>query len=124
MEILILAALLGLIPAFIAKNKGRSFAGWWVYGALLFVVALVHSLLISARPGSDEDYRQQAAKMAAAGFTPARPSPVDFVADGVVSGTPYRQEPDGGVVAVVDGRTIKFRNKDDLEAMLGSRRVV
>lgn len=46
MEILIIAALLGLIPAFIAHGKGRSFFLWWVYGALLFIVALIHSMLM------------------------------------------------------------------------------
>lgn len=47
MEILVLAALLGLIPAYIAKSKGReSFFLWWLYGALLFIIALVHALLL------------------------------------------------------------------------------
>lgn len=44
---LILACLLGLIPAAIAQSKGRSFAGWWVFGALLFIVALPCALLVS-----------------------------------------------------------------------------
>ena len=39
-------ALLGLIPATIASRKGRSFFGWWVYGTLLFLIALIHSLVI------------------------------------------------------------------------------
>jgi len=38
---------LGLIPAFIAKGKGRKFGRWWVYGIFLFLVALIHSLAIS-----------------------------------------------------------------------------
>jgi hypothetical protein len=46
MELLILAALLGLIPAAIAQHKGYSFLGWWVFGALLFIVALPWSLLM------------------------------------------------------------------------------
>jgi hypothetical protein len=48
MEILILAVLLGLIPAAIAQKKGRSFLGFWVYGALLLVVALPHALLMGS----------------------------------------------------------------------------
>ncbi|ELV7527139.1 zinc ribbon domain-containing protein [Edwardsiella ictaluri] len=47
MELFIIAALLGLIPAFIAQSKGRSFGAWWLYGFLLFIVAIIHSLLIS-----------------------------------------------------------------------------
>lgn len=46
MEILILAALIGLIPAAIASGKGRSFGLWWFYGAMLFIVALPHALLL------------------------------------------------------------------------------
>ena len=44
---LFIAAGLAFIPATIAKNKGRSFGKWWVYGWLLFIVALIHSLVIS-----------------------------------------------------------------------------
>lgn len=46
--ILVASALLGLIPASIAKSKGRSFGGWYVYGFLLFIVALIHSLVLKA----------------------------------------------------------------------------
>ena len=37
---------LGLIPATIASQKGRSFFAWWVYGTLLLPIALIHSLCI------------------------------------------------------------------------------
>lgn len=43
---LILAAGLAFIPANIAKNKGRSFGLWWFYGWMLFIVALIHSLML------------------------------------------------------------------------------
>jgi len=46
MEVLIIAILIGLIPAAIAKNKGYSFVGFWIYGALLFIVALPHALIM------------------------------------------------------------------------------
>jgi hypothetical protein len=32
MEIIFLAAIIGLLPAFIAKRKGRMFGIWWFYG--------------------------------------------------------------------------------------------
>ena len=48
MEILVIAVLMGLIPAAIAQHKGRSFLGFWIYGALLFIVALPHALLMKA----------------------------------------------------------------------------
>ncbi len=57
MEYLMLAVFLGLIPAFIAHNKGRSFFGWWVYGALLFIVALPHAILM--RPDTLRLEREQ-----------------------------------------------------------------
>ena len=46
MTFFIAAVLLGLVPAFIAQSKGRSFAGWWLYGFLLFIIAIVHVLVI------------------------------------------------------------------------------
>ena len=39
--------LLALIPAYIAKNKGRSAGLWWLYGLFLFWIALIHALLLS-----------------------------------------------------------------------------
>jgi hypothetical protein len=48
MEIFLLAILLGLIPASIAQGKGRSFVAWWIYGALLFIIALPHALIMKA----------------------------------------------------------------------------
>ncbi len=54
MEVLILAVLLGLIPATIAKNKGKSFALWWIYGGALFIVALPHALIMKRDVGALE----------------------------------------------------------------------
>jgi RNA polymerase subunit RPABC4/transcription elongation factor Spt4 len=58
---LIVAALLGLIPANIAKSKGHSFGLWWFYGWTLFIVALAHSLAL--RP----DQRHEESEQLAAG---------------------------------------------------------
>jgi len=44
---LIACCLLGLIPAFIASKKGYSFGLWWIYGGLIFIVALIHALLLN-----------------------------------------------------------------------------
>jgi hypothetical protein len=56
-EILYLAVLIGLIPAFIARNKGKSFALWWFYGAMMFIVALPHALLI--QPNKQNSKQEQ-----------------------------------------------------------------
>lgn len=54
MEILLLLAVLGCIPAAIASKKGRSFGLWWIYGVLLFIVALIHSLVLKKTTADDE----------------------------------------------------------------------
>ncbi len=51
----VLATILGLIPGAIAYRKGRSFGKWAAYGCLLFLVAFIHSLLISSRPRTEGD---------------------------------------------------------------------
>jgi hypothetical protein len=45
---------LGLIPALIARNKGRNFFDWWIFGAGLFPIALPMSLFIKPRE-NDQD---------------------------------------------------------------------
>lgn len=47
MQMWMWAILIGLIPAMIAQKKGRSFVGFWIYGALLFIIALPHALIMS-----------------------------------------------------------------------------
>lgn len=46
LNLLVLGALIGLIPAAIAHKKGRDFLGWWVFGAALFIVALPAALIM------------------------------------------------------------------------------
>jgi hypothetical protein len=46
MGLLFPAVLIGLLPAAIATSRGYSFGLWWLYGALLFIVALPHALLL------------------------------------------------------------------------------
>jgi len=45
-EHFVLMAVLGLLPAFIARKKGRTFWKWWIYSFFLFPIALVHVLLV------------------------------------------------------------------------------
>ncbi len=52
--LLIFWAILGAIVGAIAQSKGRGFGGWFVYGALVFPIALVHILL-------EPDERKEAA---------------------------------------------------------------
>jgi hypothetical protein len=55
MGLLLLAAVIGLLPASIAKAKGRDFGSWWLYGALLFIVALPHALVLQPDKRALED---------------------------------------------------------------------
>lgn len=45
---LILAMLLGLIPAYIALKKGRNFFDWWMFGTTLFVIAFPLALSLKS----------------------------------------------------------------------------
>lgn len=45
--IIIVAVVLGLVPAFMAGRQGRSFVKWWIYGALAFPAAIVHALVLN-----------------------------------------------------------------------------
>jgi len=57
MELVILAAVIGLIPAAIAQSKGRNFVVWWLYGAALFIVALPHALLMRSDTAAIDQQR-------------------------------------------------------------------
>ncbi len=44
--VLLFAAILGIIPAMIAGQKGHEPFPWWIFGTLLFILALPAALLI------------------------------------------------------------------------------
>lgn len=46
MEIFFLWLVLAIIPAIIASSKGRSGFAWFLYGALIWPIALVHAIVI------------------------------------------------------------------------------
>ncbi len=49
----IMAALLGVLVGLMARAKGRDFFLWWLYGTVLFAVALVHVMLIRPRSANE-----------------------------------------------------------------------
>jgi ribosomal protein S14 len=51
MEFVIIWIILGAVVGFIANSKGKSGLAWFLYGFLLWPIALVHILV--ARPNSD-----------------------------------------------------------------------
>lgn len=54
MGFLLWAALLGIIPALIARSKGYDAVAWYLYGALLFIIALPHALLLKPKKAAVE----------------------------------------------------------------------
>lgn len=48
---MLIAFVIGVIPAMIASNKGHSFFLWYLYGVALFIVALPHALLLKPDKG-------------------------------------------------------------------------
>ena len=64
MEILLLWIVMGVVVAIIASSKGKSGFSWFIYGVIIWPVALVHILVTSATPESIEE------KAAAEGRTP------------------------------------------------------
>ena len=52
--ILMLAGLLGIIPATIASGKGRSFTLWWLFGVALLIVAFPLALIVKPTPEEAE----------------------------------------------------------------------
>jgi cytochrome c-type biogenesis protein len=49
-----LLIIIGLIPAFIAKSKGRKFYDWWFFGAALIFIALPAAMLIKSKDDGTE----------------------------------------------------------------------
>jgi hypothetical protein len=62
-EIFLVAFFLGLIPAIIAKNKGENFILWWIFGTLLFIIALPAALLIKPDDAGIEQEKLQSGEM-------------------------------------------------------------
>ncbi|MEG6584192.1 zinc ribbon domain-containing protein [Dendrosporobacter sp. 1207_IL3150] len=63
MEIFLTAVIIGLLPAFIAKSKGRSFMLWWIYGAAFFIVAIIHAIVIKpTKQQADRDMTEEGMK--------------------------------------------------------------
>lgn len=48
-EIVFFMIMLGVITGIVASMKGRSFFLWWIYGALLFIVAIIHIALLPSK---------------------------------------------------------------------------
>lgn len=88
-----IAALLGLIPANIAKKKGHSFGLWWFYGWMLFIVAIIHVQFI-------EDYNAPKNVSGVSVVVPSGSSPADEIRK-------YRELADQGAITEEEFRQKK-----------------
>lgn len=50
MELLVFWVIVGAIVGLIANSKGRSGCGWFIYGFLLWPIALIHILVARSNP--------------------------------------------------------------------------
>jgi ribosomal protein L37AE/L43A len=123
-------AALALIPAYVARSKGRSFGGFWLYGFILWPVAIIHAVIMKAERGSEhaeqwqnvnayrqcpfcaETIRREAIVCKHCGRDIAPPSaapaavPVPSAAkDEEYRGVKYTLMPDLRVEVTMDGRT-------------------
>ena len=64
MALAVVVAMLGWIVAMIAWKKGRAPVAWFVYGAILFPIALTHALLLDPLP--EEERAAPPSKLAVA----------------------------------------------------------
>jgi len=48
----VLATVIGVIPGAIAQSKGHSFVSWWIFGSLMFIVALPMAFLLDPAPNA------------------------------------------------------------------------
>jgi cytochrome c-type biogenesis protein len=63
-------AIMGLLPAWLASRKGRTFLDWWLFGWTLFPIALVAALLIQPK---NEPKESEAEDLSAGSSTAAQP---------------------------------------------------
>lgn len=69
--ILLIAAGLAYIPAYIAKGKGYSFGLWWFYGWMLFLVAVIHISVLPDKNAPEQPPVQPQTTRAAVSSSPA-----------------------------------------------------
>lgn len=109
MELVVFWVIMAIVTAMVAASRGRSAAGFFFYGLLVWPIALTHALL-SPRP----------AEKAAPGYAPGPDgAPRAFVPHGLIGERPFRQNDDGTVTALIDGREVLFPDRATAVSALG-----
>ena len=110
MELFIFWVIMAVIAGMIASSKGSSFFAFFLYGLLLWPIAIVHALLMRA-----EVPAQAPQAPPAPGAMPQRAAR-EIV--GVVRGVPYWSESAGRVGAIINGEAMIFPSVALLTATL------
>jgi hypothetical protein len=72
--VIVIGALLGLIVGAVARNKGYNFALWWLFGFLIFIVAVIVILAMPRKTGRER--ASSPPSFAPVGGMPIPPPPV------------------------------------------------
>lgn len=65
-----IAMAVGALPAYMASTKGKNVLLWWIYGTVLFPVALVHALALGRFGGKKQCGYCRTMVSAQAGYCP------------------------------------------------------
>ncbi len=111
---------MAVITAMVASSRGRSGFGFFLYGLLLWPIALTQALLskpkVAARP-----LPQRSSVQVDSG--PPKPASEAFVPHGMVGGRPFRQNPDGSATVLAEGREVVFPSRAKAVQAFGELRV-
>lgn len=107
MEILLFWFGFSILVAVAASARGRSAIGWFLLSVVISpLLALLFVLVMQRKDAPPE--------------LPAQRASGPFAAEGVLTGIPYRTEPDGSIVAVMQGATVRFADYPKFAAAVGA----
>lgn len=117
MELLIFWIIMAVVTAMVARSRGRSGLGFFLYGMLIWPIALTQALLTPRR-----DVQSKPSSVSGGNARPARStSPQDaFVPHGMVGGRPFRDNPDGSVTVLFEGREVSFPGQAAASEVIGA----
>jgi len=105
-EIWVAAIILGLIPAGIAASKGHNFLLWWIFGSLVFIIALPSALGLAKKvPAAPQPAQPQAQPQVVQAQAPPQPQTI-FVAQ--PQPVVYQQPPQARSQPLLDSRKCPY----------------
>lgn len=114
MELLFFWVVMAVIAGMIASSKGSSFFGFFLYGLLIWPIAIVHALLMRSDSAAPS-HAAAAPQPFRAAERPARE------VLGVVQGVPYWSEGRGRVGATINGEAMIFPSVELLTAAVSGQ---